>query len=132
LEITLDNITSRSEQLITNYISALAGEPRTSELIDRFVSDAALKKHILDTDAAFPNYQVKVSQMIAQGDTVALRGVFHGIHNGSFAGIEPTGRNVSADLMIFYRIEGNHIAEHWMQFDFSSLMGQLTGQPVAD
>lgn len=128
----MDTITSQSETLVTDYILALDGKPKTSALIDSFVSDPTLKKHIIEAEAAFPQYRLKVHQMIAQGDTVALRGVFQGIHKGPFAGIEPTGRNATADMMIFYRIDANRIIEHWMQFDSSSLMGQLTGQTLAE
>lgn len=35
---------------------------------------------------------------------------------------------MSAGLMIFYRIEGDRIVEHWMQFDGAALMAQLAGR----
>ncbi len=123
--------TEQSTQCITNYIVALSGQPKTAELIDRYVSDPALRQHILASEAAFPAYNITVHKLVAQGDTVALCGVFQGVHRGAFAGIEPTGRRVSAPLMIFYRIRDNRIAEHWMQFDGAALVSQLTSQSTS-
>ena len=34
-------------------------------------------------------------------------------------------RAVSAELMIFYRVDHDRIVAHWMQFDGASLMSQL-------
>jgi predicted ester cyclase len=31
---------------------------------------------------------------------------------------------------IFYRVDGNRIAEHWMQFDAAFVMSQLQAQPA--
>ena len=33
--------------------------------------------------------------------------------------------------MIFYRVEGTRIVEHWMQFDGAALMTQLTQAQTA-
>ena len=33
--------------------------------------------------------------------------------------------------MIFYRIEGNRIADHWLQLDGASLMAQLQNAAAA-
>jgi len=51
--------------------------------------------------------------LLAEGDKVVVRGEFHGIHRGSFAGIEPTGKSVSASLIIIYAIANGHIVDHW-------------------
>jgi predicted ester cyclase len=42
-------------------------------------------------EAAFPNYEIVAEDMLAEGDKVVLRGKFHGLHRGPFAGIEATG-----------------------------------------
>jgi predicted ester cyclase len=63
--------------------------------------------------------------LIAEQDLVAMRGTFHGVHRGPFAGVPPTGRSVAAPLMIIYRLENERIAEHWLHFDGASLVAQL-------
>ena len=60
-----------------------------------------------------------------------MRGTFRGMHRGAFAGIDATGRQVSAGLMIIYRVKDDRIVEHWMQFDAAALMTQLTEAQAA-
>ncbi len=115
-----------SRQLVQEYLNALSGQPKTEELMDRYISDPALKEHIRMAEAAFPEYEVIANQMVAEANLVAARCTFHGVHKGPFAGIQPTGRAVSIEFTIFYRIADGRIAEHWMQMDSSGLIGQLT------
>ena len=116
---------AESKQLVGRYLQALSGQKKTPELVAQFVNDVQLANHIRDVEAAFPEYEIIVDGMIAEGEIVAVRGTFQGVHRGAFYGIAPTGREVSAGLMIFYRLDGGRIAEHWMQFDGATLMSQL-------
>jgi predicted ester cyclase len=116
---------SENKALIAAYLKALSGQPKTQVTVDRYVSDAALSKHIADVEAAFPQYELLALDTIEEGDRVAVRASFRGIHRGTFAGIAATGRKVEAGLIIVYRIESGKIAEHWMQFDLYSLLQQL-------
>jgi predicted ester cyclase len=54
-----------------------------------------------------------------------VRGLFRGVQRGSFAGIPPSGKAVSARLIVIYRVEGGRIVEHWLQFDLSGVFKQL-------
>ena len=45
---------------------------------------------------------------------------------GEFAGIPPTGKHVSSDLMIFYRVRDGLIVEHWLQMDMKDIVEQLS------
>lgn len=120
---------TESKQLIGRYLQALSGQSKTRDLVEHFVSDPSLAAHIHDVEAAFPEYELIAENLIAERDLVAMRGTFHGVHRGPFAGIPATGRSVSAPLMIIYRIENERIAEHWLHFDGASLVAQLQ-QPV--
>lgn len=108
------------------YVDALSGHPKTAELLDRFVSDPALKEHIIATEAVFPSYEFLPEQIVIEGDTIAVRATFRGVHQGTMAGIEPTGKQVSAPLMIFYRVGEGRIAEHWMEMNTADVIRQLT------
>jgi predicted ester cyclase len=120
-------LATEGTKLIESYLEALSGKPKPEEIIDRYVNDPSLKEHILQMEPAFPEYELTAHQLVEEGDTVAFRGVFHGIHKGVFAGIPPTGKHVSGDIMLFYRIHDGKIVEHWMVFDAASLMSQLRG-----
>lgn len=97
----MSSLTAQSRQFIEDYLHALSGQPKTDELVGRFVSDPALVEHIRGVEAAFPAYELIAHQLIAEEDLIEMRGTFHGVHRGPFAGIEPTGKAVSANLMIF-------------------------------
>ena len=118
--------TSANKQLVREYLNALSGRPKPMSLLQRYVTDAALLEHIAQVEAAFPNYELHVHQVIAEDDLVAVRGTFSGVHRGaSFFGVEPRGVKGTGDLMIIYRIKDGRVAEHWMQFDGAALVAQL-------
>ncbi len=114
-----------SKQLIKDYFKALSGQPKTEELLDRYMSDADLKEHIRVAEAGFPGYDVIDNQIVAEGDLVAVRCTFRGVHKGEFAGIPATGKQVSSDFMIFYRVSDGLIVEHWIQMDLKGIVDQL-------
>ena len=120
-----------NKQFIGRYLQALSGQAKPPSLVNRFVSDATLAEHISQAEAAFPFYELIADDLVAEGDVVALRGTFQGVHGGAFAGIEATGRSVSANLMLFYRIADGRIAQHWMQFDVASVITQLSASVAA-
>jgi predicted ester cyclase len=122
----MSTLTLDSRQFIEDYFEAMTSQPKSEELLNRYISDAGLKEHIRQSEAAFPSYQVIRRQVVAEGDVVAVRATFQGIHKGEFAGIAPTGKQVSGDFMIFYRVHDGRIVEHWMQWDLKGLLDQLT------
>ena len=122
---------SENKTLITDYLRALSGRPKTPDLVRMYVADERLAKHIADVEAAFPSYEIFVEDMLADRDMVVVRGKFSGVHRGLFAGIGPTGSSASAGLIIIYRIENGRIVDHWMQFDLFTLLQQLQSVPQA-
>ncbi len=122
----MNSIATDTKQLVLEYLWAISGNPKTQNQLDLFVSDPRLVDHILQVEAAFPCYELIARQVIADGDLVALRGSFRGIHRGEFAGIAPTGNHIAFEMMIIYQIRDGRIAEHWMQFDFGGVADQLS------
>jgi len=116
---------NENKTFITDYIRALSGRDKGPDVIAKYVVDKALTQHIAEIEAAFPKYELLCEQIIAEGELVAVRGQFRGVHHGPFAGIEPTGRSVVAGLIIIYEIQNRKIVSHWMQFDTFALLNQL-------
>jgi len=114
-----------TKTLITDYLRTLSGQPKTPELVRHYVADERLINHITEVEAAFPLYEIAIEKLLAEGDQVAVRGTFRGIHRGPFAGIGPTGKSVSAGLIIIYTIANGRIVDHSMEFDLLGLMQQL-------
>jgi predicted ester cyclase len=116
-----------SKEFFEEYIAAMSGLPKTEALLDKYVSDPPLREHILQFETAFPNYQVVIEDLVAEGDLVALRGKFHGTHNGEFAGIPPTGKEITAEIAGFYRIEDQKVSKFWLIADTTKLLNELRG-----
>lgn len=74
---------------------------------------------------AFPDFRAVIHDQVAEGDKVVTRKTFHGIHEGDFMGIPPTGRQVAFDVIDIVRIVDGRIVEHWNVVDQMGLMQQL-------
>jgi len=115
-----------NRQFITEYAEALNGKPKDPATVARYVADPALAEHIAVFEAAFPSYRMKPEDVIAEGDRVVLRATFSGTHKGTFAGIAPTGRSISIEAIVIYKIADGKIVQHWIQLNPAALMQQLT------
>ena len=83
------------------------------------------KQEMEELLSAFSDFSATVEDIIAEGDTVAMRVTLRGTHEGEFQNIEPTGKEFEVQNMIFTRIEDGKIAERWVQPDMLGLMQQL-------
>jgi predicted ester cyclase len=81
--------------------------------------------------AAFPDMRWRIEQLIAEGDWVAARLTFTGTHLGTFGEIAPTGRRVSMQEMIFWRVVDGRLHAFWAQADALGLRIQLGAIPAS-
>lgn len=125
--------TEESKAFVKRYLNAINGHDKTPALVDQYVadSDPDLKQHIAGAEAAFPRYELVAEDMFAEGDKVALRFTMRGTHKGEFAGLAPTGKQISVPGIIIYRIAGGKIAEHWVHWELGTLLKQLGATPQA-
>ena len=79
--------------------------------------------------AGFPDMQVTVEELIADGDSVATRGYWRGTHNGDFMGIPATGRKIDVPFIDWWRLENGKAVENWVQMDMMRMMQQLGMMP---
>jgi steroid delta-isomerase-like uncharacterized protein len=75
---------------------------------------------------AFPDLKIRVHDLVAAGDKVALRLTLSGTHHGEFQGIPATGRTISYVSHEFYRVADGLVAEEWICSDMASLLSQLS------
>ena len=75
--------------------------------------------------AAFPDGRTTIEDVIAEGDTVVTRWTFRGTHEYEFAGVAPTGRQVTLTGINIDKIAGGKFVERWYQMDMLGLMQQL-------
>ena len=75
--------------------------------------------------SSFPDLNIVISHLVAEGDMIAYREIMKGTHEGEFMGIAPTGKKIEVvNTCILKMIDGKW-AEAWPTID---LMGLL--QPI--
>jgi predicted ester cyclase len=79
---------------------------------------------------AFSGFRAEILDQVAEGDRVVTRKVFHGVHDGDFLGIPPSGRDVQIAVIDIVRLSGGRIAEHWNVVDQLGLMRQIGALPA--
>lgn len=75
--------------------------------------------------AAFADLRFVVEDVVAEGETVAVRLVQSGTHLGEWKGVAATGRSFRSPLMMFFRFEDRQMTEVWEVSDEYSLWQQL-------
>jgi steroid delta-isomerase-like uncharacterized protein len=75
--------------------------------------------------AAFPDLQLEVHDLIAEGYKIAARLTATGRHRGDFLGVPATGNRVVMRIINLYRLEGGRIAEVHRSYDLLGLGQQL-------
>jgi predicted ester cyclase len=119
-----------NRKLVELYLAALSGKPKPAEVVSQYVDDKPLEEHIAFFEAAFPCYELRLDDIVAEGDKVALRTTFRGVQRHDFMGIPATGKEATISVMLIYRIAGGKIVEHWMNADSLGLLQQLRAVPV--
>ena len=87
------------------------------------------KKHAAGLLTAFPDLNVTVDDMIAEGDYLAVRYTIRGTHKGDYAGITPTGKRITLSGIELDRLTGGKFVETWGISDTLGLMQQLGAIP---
>ncbi len=74
---------------------------------------------------AFPDLDLMIDELVAEGDKVVARFTVHGTHKGDLQGIPPTGKHVRINGIAIQRVQGGKIIESWEITDQLSLLQQL-------
>lgn len=80
---------------------------------------------LIELTTAFPDLAWEVRHLAFDGDLVLARLRVTGTHEGTFAGIAPTGRQVVVQEFAHYRVVDGRITELWVGLDMHSLLTQL-------
>ncbi len=86
-----------------------------------------LKKYFAGARSAFPDLELPIIYMVAEGDKVAALTGFRGTHKGSYGGFEATGKRIDGTAFQLYRIENRPLAEHWEILDYWTIIRPLQG-----
>lgn len=79
----------------------------------------------------FPDPEETLLDLVAEGESVAVRSNFRGTQVGSMGSYPPSNKVLSATYLAIYRLERGRIAEAWVEWD--NIMGSnnwaITMQP---
>lgn len=73
----------------------------------------------------FPDMEITMEKMLAEGDMLAMKSSWTGTHRGTIFGIPATGRSVKVSALTMVRISKGRICESWVKNDVMGLMNQL-------
>lgn len=78
---------------------------------------------------AFPDLRIKIEDIVAEDDRVAVRASWTGTHRGATPLIPgpASNRRFAFNGMVFWRIRDDKIVERWATIDRFGLIQQLTG-----
>ena len=119
------NVSIIDEFLAPNFVEREALPPGTPSGRD------GVKQLTLMFRTAFPDFNVSIDDMIAEGDKIVARTTWSGTQKGEFMGIPPSGKRVAFDVIDIIRILDGKGVEHWGVMDSSAMMQQLGVTPAA-
>lgn len=100
------------------YNDHLAGESPGRENLKRYFAGAR---------SAFPDLELPIIHMVAEGDKVAVLARFRGTHKGSYGGFKATGKRIDGTSFQLYRVENGQLVEHWEILDYWTIIRPLQG-----
>ena len=136
--------TEENKEIVRRYIEEAVGQgqlDRTGEFVaDSYVRHdpsqpaevrglAALTALNARLRAPFPDLQLTIEDLLAEGDKVVTRVIARGTHRGEFLGLAPTGRPAVATAIVIHRLAGGKIVEEWVQVDTLGMLQQLGALP---
>jgi steroid delta-isomerase-like uncharacterized protein len=115
-------LTGYMDLVADNYVHHDATAPDTT---DR----AAVEQFLQGMLTAFPDAQVTIEDLIAEGDKVVKRYTVRGTHQGDFSGIPATGNPVTFTGATVYRVQDGQFTEGWWNYDVISILAQIGALP---
>lgn len=74
---------------------------------------------------AFPDLDLSIVNMVAEGDYVVVRFAAPGTQTGEFAGIPASGKKATWKGLVMYHVQDGKITEAWANWDDWGLIEQL-------
>jgi predicted ester cyclase len=92
--------------------------PRLGEFVAEDVNgpEEGLARYVAgleDVVAAFPDYRWDVQDLLVDGDRLAVRITASGTHRGAFRDVAATGRRITTQELVIYRVEDDRIRQVW-------------------
>ena len=125
------DLVDRFVDVVNSADHTALGELLTDDFVDRTpnplqgTGGEAFVAKIRQLREAFPDFRLRVEQVLVDGDRVSFLWTLSGTNDGPFADRDPTGIPVEFSGMNLERFVDGRIAEHWSIHDALSLFHQL-------
>jgi steroid delta-isomerase-like uncharacterized protein len=90
-----------------------------------FLRHKGVEKFVREFLQSFSDLQHTIQEMIAEGDTVAVKFSVQGTHTGTWLGLAATGRHIHYTGVTWARIADGKILEHYTWWEKASLIEQI-------
>jgi steroid delta-isomerase-like uncharacterized protein len=126
----------RNKQIARSFFEEVLDQGRFDKYADShakdFVAhagdhDATLEEDIAaakEERKALPDMRVRVNQIVAEGDLVAVYWTAYGTNTQAGMGFPATGKKIRVDGMTLFRFKAGRICEEWSVWDMLSVMRQ--------
>jgi steroid delta-isomerase-like uncharacterized protein len=112
------NLAVANEVIAPNFSGFFPGLPEFNGL-------EGFKQRFASMYTAFPDLQVTIEDIFAEGNKVVARWTMRGTHKGDLMGLAPTSKQVKWTAIVIYHIVGGKIEKMWGEVDNIGLMQQL-------
>jgi len=92
---------------------------------DHAAGPAGVKAVVASLRRAFSDFELTIEALVVAGDTVWLRNLATGTHDGPYMGHAPTGRRIRVHVFDVLRVSDGRVIEHWGVPDRLSVLLQL-------
>ncbi len=129
-----------NKAIVQRYVDEIQNKHNLDAIEDIFSSDFidhmdsfgglfqgldGLKRGYSHQLTAFPDIQMTVHELIAEGDKVVVYKTGTGTHCEEYNGIPATGKKIKFTNVYIFRIKDKKIAEYWGLFDENGVKRQL-------
>jgi predicted ester cyclase len=83
------------------------------------------KKQISERRTTFEGTKLSINNIVAQGNTVAVRFTMTGRHMAPYLGHAPTSREIERQSAVFFKFRGEKIAESIIVTDINGVLFQI-------
>ena len=130
------SVQERNKEVARSFFEEVLGQGHLDKYAEShakdFVAHGENHEYTLEEDMAaakeerkaLPDMKVKVNQILAERDLVAVYWTAYGINTQAGMGFPATGKKIKIDGMTIFRFKAGKICEEWSVWDMLSVMRQ--------
>jgi predicted ester cyclase len=108
-------VSEENKAMVKRIVEAINAGEEDAAVDELFAPRAArrVKRLFAEFRSAFPDWQEKTVELVAEGDTVAGRFKCAGTHGGELLGEAPTSKHMEVEEVFFLRVEDGKFVAFW-------------------